>query len=398
MTDKDYKEAIRHVREALAQPLISQETMKHVREFFAQPLISQETMKQISSSLEKFASIASQIRKTIAESPVLQSLSETTQRIQENMKAIEKQYMFRKAIIERWKSLECELKSNNRYFPKSDFISIFDECTKHAGLIIGKGKVLYRTRKIEEKDINKKVGSVVSAINDRIDDSIIHEIIGSADTWEYIESIPHDDWVSEYAEPFDLHDIKFWGYEAEKSDAPTNEQAQTPGRVNPPGIAYLYTATGYKTAIAEIQPMNGQLISVAKIRIKKNLKLFSFEFHESLKNEILDKATLKDFKALTGKSYWELRVFFDTISELFSKPAFSNSGNYYATQYISEYIKSRGFDGIKFRSSLKKGGFNIVLFDTSKDESQQPKNYEITESYLHLVKNVTIASTRILPK
>ena len=33
------------------------------------------------------------------------------------------------------------------------------------------------------------------------------------------------------------------------------------------------------------------------------------------------------------------------------------------TQYIAEEIKNMGFDGLRFRSSLNKNGFNVVLFN-----------------------------------
>ena len=36
---------------------------------------------------------------------------------------------------------------------------------------------------------------------------------------------------------------------------------------------------------------------------------------------------------------------------------------YLPTQYITEEIKKLGFEGLKFNSSLKQGGINVVLFD-----------------------------------
>ena len=36
---------------------------------------------------------------------------------------------------------------------------------------------------------------------------------------------------------------------------------------------------------------------------------------------------------------------------------------YLPTQYLGEIIKQMGFDGIRFKSSLKRGGINLVLFD-----------------------------------
>jgi metal-dependent hydrolase (beta-lactamase superfamily II) len=51
-----------------------------------------------------------------------------------------------------------------------------------------------------------------------------------------------------------------------------------------------------------------------------------------------------------------------------------------------------------FKSSLEKGGKNIVLFDTSKDDNANHENYQILNSYLHKVDNVITTSKKVLPK
>ncbi len=47
---------------------------------------------------------------------------------------------------------------------------------------------------------------------------------------------------------------------------------------------------------------------------------------------------------------------------------------YLPTQYISEYIKSRGFDGIMFNSAMG-SGFNIVLFNENKAEIKKIETF-----------------------
>ena len=193
-----------------------------------------------------------------------------------------------------------------------------------------------------------------------------------------------------------LQNGNFWGYTATESDSPLT--SLSPGRANPIGISYLYTAWDANTAIAEIQPMSGELISVAKIKTKKTSRIFNFDFYEAFKNSYLMKIPLKDFEETIGTPFRELEIFFKTMSELFSRPALGNTDNYYATQYVSEYIKSKGFDGIKFMSSLKRGGSNVVLFDTSRDENGNHVNYEFTGSALYRVKNVAVTSKKVLPR
>ena len=372
---------------------------KNMAEGIAETLVKYDNyVISVAQSIKNLASTVNAIQNTIFTSPVwsvFESIGQQAIQMQDN---IERRYVSKKALIERWNALEQELKHQNRYFPKAEILTIFDECIKEASYPFRKGGILYRARIIDENGLPDVVKNIVSTANESINNSTHSYFNSEMSIWEYIENMPTEEWEENYANGFFPQSISFWGFDSKASDAPPSDKAQKPGRVNPPGIAYLYAATGFKTAIAEIQPMNGELVSVAKIQTKKKLKLFSFDFHESLRNTKAMKAPIRDFKKYTGKSYWELEVFFDTISELFSKPVLGNADNYYVTQYISEYIKSKGFDGIKFKSSLKKGGANVVLFDTSKDADGSPLNYDITETRLHLIKNVTVTSSQILPK
>lgn len=45
------------------------------------------------------------------------------------------------------------------------------------------------------------------------------------------------------------------------------------GRANPKGIPYLYVSTQRETALAEVRPWVGSLVSVAQLRIDRDLKL-----------------------------------------------------------------------------------------------------------------------------
>ena len=81
-------------------------------------------------------------------------------------------------------------------------------------------------------------------------------------------------------------------------------------------------------------------------------------------------------------------------------PNYIGDTGYLGTQYVSEFIKNLkcGFDGIRFTSSLHEGGFNIVLFDTSRDnETNEPRNYAVRKSSIHVVRGITISEDRILP-
>ena len=51
--------------------------------------------------------------------------------------------------------------------------------------------------------------------------------------------------------------------------------------------------------------------------------------------------------------------------------------DYIPTQYISEFIKSLGFDGVEYQSSLNSEGYNIAIFNPSKLKCQKVDVYEI---------------------
>jgi hypothetical protein len=254
-------------------------------------------------------------------------------------------FVFKQTILSLWNKLEVELNSQNRYFPKSDFIPTFEGYAKEANYVLRKGSVLYRARKIEvneRPEIIEKVNNIAMASMNTYDYQ--RSLKTNVDVWEYIDHIDPQVWEKDYINRLSLQNVAFWGFSAEKSGAPLENATQ--GRVNPAGVSYLYTARDANTAISEIQPSIAQLVSVAKIKTNRRLKVFDFDFHNAFKDSELMQISLTEFRKRMGVSFWELEIFFDTMSELFSKPALGNASNYYATQYISEFIKHLGFDGI----------------------------------------------------
>lgn len=158
---------------------------------------------------------------------------------------------------------------------------------------------------------------------------------------------------------------QFWGYSKEESDAPPKDKTPA-GRANPRNISYLYIAGDIKTAMMEVRPNVSQDVSIATIKILKDLRLFDLCYSEP-EDEM-------------GKSF-DLSI----ISGRFSTPNLGGEDNYYATQYLCEFIKELGFDGIRFYSSLNQDGKNIVLFDTNKQQDTDCKNYEIIESKVYSI-------------
>lgn len=51
--------------------------------------------------------------------------------------------------------------------------------------------------------------------------------------------------------------------------------------------------------------------------------------------------------------------------------------DYIPTQYISEFIKSLGFDGVEYQSSLYSDGYNLAIFNPEKLDCRTTQVYEI---------------------
>lgn len=146
------------------------------------------------------------------------------------------------------------------------------------------------------------------------------------------------------------------------------------GRSNPKGISYLYLSDTKDTAIAETRPWLEQYVSIAKVEIGKDFKVVN----AISKDEWIDLPLSFDKSATKEKK--EKRIWWD-IDRAFSKPILSNESgiDYVPSQYLAEIFKHRGYDGIKYRSSLLENGYNIVLFDSSLVRVKSVELYAVTE-------------------
>lgn len=141
-------------------------------------------------------------------------------------------------------------------------------------------------------------------------------------------------------------------------------QRATEGRVNPKGIPCLYLADGPLPAIYEMRPYIGEIISVAHFISSKTYRVIDLTSdHE---DSILIKKLFN--RALpTNAADVESQVWSD-LNRTFSKPISNDSdalAPYAATQIIAEWFKSRGYDGLQFKSSVHPTGNNFAMFDTN---------------------------------
>jgi hypothetical protein len=126
------------------------------------------------------------------------------------------------------------------------------------------------------------------------------------------------------------------------------------GRLNRAGVSMLYLASDSYTAIAEIRPHPGHYISLGGFRSVEPLRLADFNPDIALFSANDDRLDL----------YAVIQAF----DRLMSMPVTPDEKtSYLLTQLLAEVLLRRGFDGVRFRSSVS-DGINICVFHPAKFE------------------------------
>ena len=162
----------------------------------------------------------------------------------------------------------------------------------------------------------------------------------------------------------------------EDMGCPPTPELATPGRANPNGIRYLYLCCDDKTPFYEVRPYFLDRVDIGEFLIlEDNVKIVDFTERVNLFKVFYD-AGEDIFKQKVKR-----RVLFDAISTDLSKPlrSFDTELEYVPTQYICEYFKDSGADGIMFKSSVRATGKNLVLFHPEKAECVEVYPYEVNK-------------------
>lgn len=133
------------------------------------------------------------------------------------------------------------------------------------------------------------------------------------------------------------------------------------GRCNLPNSPHLYASSDIHTAIAEMRPFIRDTISVASLCCEKELRLIDFCF------DLNDQDYFRDW-------------FYMAMSSEFSTVNKGKKNDYFATQYLTMLVKSLGYDGLMFKSSLVMEGINYVIFDDSVCKPISSKLYTIAQA------------------
>lgn len=134
------------------------------------------------------------------------------------------------------------------------------------------------------------------------------------------------------------------------------------GRANPPGIPYLYVGSTPETSISEIRPHTGETATVAEYRIlSKDLALVDLRSPKDL---------ISPFSLGDEDKIGALRSDIDFLERLgneLTRPVRPQAAavEYVPSQYLCEFIKRSGWDGVLYSSSVS-DGVNLAVFNPDK--------------------------------
>lgn len=147
---------------------------------------------------------------------------------------------------------------------------------------------------------------------------------------------------------------------------------RTAGRVNPEEISVLYLSSDPKTGLYEIRSHIYDYVSLGKFVVKKPINLVDLSSMDSLSPFQIENWIEK---------YAVNRLAIKEIANEIAKPLrrSDTSLEYLPTQYIVECVKSQGYDGVEYTSTIKTNGKNIALFDESLVECVSVQTVEVSD-------------------
>lgn len=160
-------------------------------------------------------------------------------------------------------------------------------------------------------------------------------------------------------------------YKIEEMGAPPSRLAGH-GRANPTGIPYLYLGSTPKTAITEIRPHTGEVATVAEFEIPDDLIIVDLR----APRQHVSPFVLTDAEEI-GKMRADI-PFLEKLGDELTHPVLPRSAaiDYIPSQYLCEFIKKIGFNGVIYRSSTS-GGINFALFNPSLARPVSITQYEV---------------------
>lgn len=222
-----------------------------------------------------------------------------------------------------------------RYYLKHKVLEILSNYITKNTITIEEGEIFYRARIIDDKALK---------------DHMVYQCYGLPDG-ERLNIKYHS------------KSNPFRGLSKEASFVPPKEIYIKEGRANPKYVRCLYMAESPVTALFEVRPLISDSVNIAQIKVNQKLKVADITIDLNMNYH-------KDAE-------FELCIM-NMIQGAFSKPT-NNPDDYIPSQIISEYLKSIGYEGIRFNSSLHQDGVNLTVYNFSKCEAISSQDFRIED-------------------
>lgn len=268
---------------------------------------------------------------------------------------------------ELWDYFKFCILTDNRFFFDHPLLQVIKRKINEHVITLPVNTTLFRARidtdnKLQKQLTNMKEICILSELRNR------KEVLNTTNIDRMISQFGGIDGYNAYQEQYKNG---FEGFSAAESMCPPPHKVSH-GRCNLPNSPHLYAASCIHTAIAETRPYIHDTISVVSLSCKKALKIVDFCFDWNDQDIIQD-------------------LFYICMSSEFSTVNKNNENNYFATQYLTMLVKSMGYDGLTFKSSLVTDGENYVFFDDTVCKAISSKLYTIKQArYEAIPENVGI--------
>ena len=162
-------------------------------------------------------------------------------------------------------------------------------------------------------------------------------------------------------------------YNIDEMGAPP-KRVTSHGRANPPGIPYLYLGSTEETALSEVRPHTGEVACVADFFVVDGLKMIDLRD---------PKALISPFVFGDEDQIGAMRndiPFLERLGQELTRPVLSQGAaiDYVPSQYLCEFIKKAGYDGVIYRSSVS-SGMNLALFEPGKAKPGSVKQRKVSK-------------------
>lgn len=145
----------------------------------------------------------------------------------------------------------------------------------------------------------------------------------------------------------------------------------THGRANPAGIPYLYLNSAPRGAVSETRPHTGDIVCVAKFETE-SLRLVDLRDPRRVVSPFL--LDVSDIVRLRNDL-----PFLERLGDELTRPVLPQAAafEYTPSQYLCEFVKKCGYDGVVYRSALGES-LNLALFRPEAARASSVEKYKVS--------------------